>query len=107
MRRKYKDKDFFLTGDEKKFVEPRNSAEKKIAKIFEDVLNIEKVGAMDNFFELGGHSLKATKVVNELEKLTGKRLALKQLFENPTVELLALVAFSSDENVFEGIKKVE
>lgn len=89
------------------FVEPRNSAEKKIAKIFEDVLNIEKVGAMDNFFELGGHSLKATKVVNELEKLTGKRLALKQLFENPTVELLALVAFSSDENVFEGIKKVE
>ncbi|MCP4151781.1 MAG: non-ribosomal peptide synthetase, partial [bacterium] len=41
------------------YVAPRNSIEKTLTGIWEDVLGIERIGIYDNFFELGGHSLKA------------------------------------------------
>ncbi|MCB4773540.1 MAG: amino acid adenylation domain-containing protein, partial [Sulfurovum sp.] len=40
----------------KEYVAPRNETEEKLAKIFQEVLNVERVGIYDNFFELGGHS---------------------------------------------------
>ncbi|MCH7324065.1 non-ribosomal peptide synthetase, partial [Solibacillus sp. MA9] len=39
---------------------PRNEMEEVLARIWCEVLKIEKVGINDNFFEIGGHSLKAT-----------------------------------------------
>lgn len=87
------------------YVEPRTEEEKQIAEIFSHVLKVDRVGAKDNFFELGGHSLKAIKVVNELEMLVGKRLVLKEFFENPTVEMLAKKVFYSGNETYEEISK--
>jgi amino acid adenylation domain-containing protein len=73
------------------YIEPRTDVEKLVADIWKEYLNVEKVGVYDNFFELGGHSLIAVKVMARIEKETGKRLPLAILFENSTVEKLALV----------------
>lgn len=75
---------------------PESNAEKLIAKAFCDILEIDIVSAEDNFFDLGGHSLKVTELANHIEEATGKRLSLKQIFETPTVEGLALAVNTLD-----------
>ena len=74
---------------EKPYVAPSTEMEREICLIFEEILAISPVGSMDNFFELGGHSLRAMKVMNKIEAVTGIRLPLKDLFENPTAKELA------------------
>ena len=49
------------------------------------------MGVNDNFFELGGHSLLATQVVARMSNGFGVEIALRRLFESPTVEELAVV----------------
>ena len=39
------------------YVPPRNEIESKLVKIWQEVLEIEKIGVNDNFFDLGGNSL--------------------------------------------------
>ncbi len=73
------------------YMAPRTDVEQLVADIWKEYLGIEKVGIYDNFFELGGHSLIAVKVMARIEKETGKRLPLAILFENSTVEKLALI----------------
>ncbi|WP_419588969.1 condensation domain-containing protein, partial [Thiolapillus sp.] len=72
----------------KEYVAPRNETEEKLAKIFEEVLNVKKVGIHDNFFELGGHSLLATQLVSRIRSEAGIELPLKELFGAPTIENL-------------------
>ncbi|SDD32166.1 amino acid adenylation domain-containing protein [Mucilaginibacter pineti] len=73
------------------FIAPRTDIEKLVADIWSEFLEIKNIGIYDNFFELGGHSLIAVQVMTRIEKLTGKRLPLAALFENSTVEKLALM----------------
>jgi thioesterase domain-containing protein/acyl carrier protein len=73
------------------FISPRTDVEKLVADIWSEFLEIKNIGIYDNFFELGGHSLIAVQVMTRIEKLTGKRLPLAALFENSTVEKLALM----------------
>jgi acyl carrier protein len=72
---------------------PRNPMEKRIARIWSEVLGGRPVGVHDDFFELGGHSLSATQVVSRLQSEFGVPLSLRSLFDHPTVaEVAAVVA---------------
>lgn len=84
---------------------PRNDQEAQVTSIFSKVLGIKKIGIRDNFFDLGGHSLRATKVINELELLTGLRLPLRTIFTHPTAEALAELLCTSKNEVFISIPK--
>ncbi|MCK4259967.1 MAG: amino acid adenylation domain-containing protein, partial [Halanaerobiales bacterium] len=48
-----------------KYVAPETEIEKQLAKIWSEVLGVEKIGINDNFYELGGHSIKAIKIVTK------------------------------------------
>jgi amino acid adenylation domain-containing protein len=69
---------------------PGNDAEQLIADIFKEILGVDDLKITDDFFELGGHSLLAVKVMVAIEKTTGERLPLATLFNNSTIEKLAL-----------------
>jgi thioesterase domain-containing protein/acyl carrier protein len=72
------------------FVAPRGGDESTIARIFAEVLGVDRVGARDGFFDLGGHSLLATQAIARLNSAFQTVLPLQTLFEKPTPEALAV-----------------
>lgn len=69
---------------------PSTPNEQLVAGIWAETLGLEYLSVTDDFFELGGHSLLAMKVMVAIEKQTGKRLPLATLFDNSTIEKMAL-----------------
>jgi amino acid adenylation domain-containing protein/non-ribosomal peptide synthase protein (TIGR01720 family) len=77
---------------EKKSYRPaRTLEEQTISRIFAEVLSLEQVGIDDNFFNLGGDSILSIQVVSRARS-AGLELTPRDIFEHPTVEMLALVA---------------
>ena len=62
------------TSDRVDVDEPLSYAEMSLATIWSKVLGVKKIRRHDNFFDLGGYSLLPLLVINEVEKVTGKRL---------------------------------
>ncbi|WP_110471408.1 non-ribosomal peptide synthase/polyketide synthase [Williamsia limnetica] len=79
---------------------PRGRRELEIADIFAEVIGRDaaQIGRAEDFFDMGGNSLMATQVVARLETMTGRRVPVRTLFDNPTISRLArAVAASSDD----------
>lgn len=95
------------------WVAPRNSIEKKLGKIWSEVLSVESVGIHDNFFDLGGHSLAASQVISRIIKTFRLELPLKALFNTPTIAEIALIIEdsqmkkASDEDVARMLSELE
>jgi acyl transferase domain-containing protein len=68
---------------------PENDLETAVARLWADMLGLEKVGIDDNFFELGGTSLIGTQVMSRLRASHAASLSLASLFEGPTVRSLS------------------
>lgn len=70
---------------------PRNSTLRaQIAKIWTDVLGVEKINYDTSFFWMGGDSIKAIQIVSRLSDL-GLNSRINTIFKNPTVNKLASV----------------
>ncbi|RMT82599.1 Amino acid adenylation [Pseudomonas viridiflava] len=63
---------------------PQGETENRLAELWADVLNIERVGRHDHFFELGGHSLLAVSLMERMRQ-AGIEADFKTLFEQPTL----------------------
>ncbi len=71
-------------------VSPRTPVERELAAIWCELLSLEEVGVHDDFFRLGGHSLLVTRLVARIRTSFGVELALRAVFQTPTIEELAL-----------------
>lgn len=72
-------------------VAPKDEIERKVAKIWEELLGVKNVGINEIFFDLGGHSLYATRMLSRLRESLGIEFPLFRLFENPTVAGMAAI----------------
>lgn len=81
--------------------EPGTEAEQALQKIWNEVLTTETdIHVNDNFFALGGDSLKAMKLV-ATARVKGLSLTVAQIFANPTLKRMALIA----ERVGKAVEK--
>jgi len=77
---------------------PQGEIETLVAQIWEQLLNVERVGRFDHFFELGGHSLLAVKLIERMRQ-QGLSADVRVLFNQPTVEALAAAVGGNREVV--------
>jgi acyl carrier protein len=98
---------------------PRTDTERRVASIWQEVLERPCFGREESFFAIGGHSLLAARVVARIRTAFSIELPLRAVFEAPTIaaigshidqvvaardaevdpELLAALAGLSDEEV--------
>jgi acyl carrier protein len=83
---------------ESAFIAPRTPVEQSLAKIWCQVLKLQRVSVCDNFFDLGGHSLVATQVVSQIRREFNVEIPLRAIFERPTIEGLALSLLERQTN---------
>ncbi|MDR6918790.1 amino acid adenylation domain-containing protein/non-ribosomal peptide synthase protein (TIGR01720 family) [Pseudomonas sp. 3296] len=62
------------------FVAPAQGPETQLALIWQDVLQVERVGRNDNFFALGGHSLLVLQVISRVRQQLHLELSVSSLF---------------------------
>ncbi len=82
---------------------PSDALEARLRAIWKKLLKVRNVGPADDFFDLGGHSLLATRMFAEIEKLTGQKIPLSVLIQNPTVSKLAAYIHSRPEAGWPGL----
>jgi amino acid adenylation domain-containing protein len=68
-----------------------SSTEDEIVEIFSSLLGAREVTRSDDFFALGGHSLLAAQLASSLRRRFDVPVAIRDIFENPTVAQLAVV----------------
>jgi amino acid adenylation domain-containing protein len=68
---------------------PPTGAERRIAKVWEELLGVETVGVDDNFFDIGGHSMLVARMQERLHAELGREVSIVELFQFPTIAALA------------------
>lgn len=76
---------------------PRNENERKLQKVWLDVLELDAVGIHDNYFEVGGNSLHIMQITAGAAA-EGLRLSPRQLFEHQTIAQQAVAATEMDSH---------
>ncbi|HEX6749254.1 MAG TPA: amino acid adenylation domain-containing protein [Longimicrobium sp.] len=71
------------------YVAPRNPVEQRLAEIWRQVLDVERVGVHDDFFDLGGQSILAMRLVARVREELGAHVAVAELLQAPTLADMA------------------
>jgi amino acid adenylation domain-containing protein/non-ribosomal peptide synthase protein (TIGR01720 family) len=68
---------------------PSTETERRIARIWQDVLRIERIGARDDLYAMGAHSLLAVQIIARVRDAFGVEVSIRDIFDAPTVAGLA------------------
>jgi len=71
------------------YVAPTDAVERRLAAIWSEALDVERVGIEDNFFDLGGHSLLAAELLAALQAEFDTALPARTLYLRPTIADIA------------------
>ena len=71
------------------FTPPTTQTETVLARIWAEVLGLERIGVEEDFFALGGHSLLAMQIAARVREALGAELGVRELFGARTIARLA------------------
>jgi aryl carrier-like protein len=83
---------------------PQSEMEQQIAKLWQEVLHLDKVGIHDNFFDLGGHSLLMLQVNNKLRAILQRDISVVTMFQNATIHSFAQYLNQQQQLSFTGTR---
>ena len=86
---------------------PQGEAEQTLARIWSELLKVDRVGRHDDFFELGGHSLLAVRVLSRVRAELQVELSLSALFAHPVLKDCAVLLAGTPGNVLPAITVVD
>lgn len=90
------------------FRAPETDTQKTMARLWEQLLQLDRVGLDDHFFELGGDSLRAVHLFHKISQELGRELPLSSLALAPTVRgLAALIDGGASEAQLEGYRSLQ
>lgn len=75
--------------DDKPLIAPRTPLEQMLAGIWQQILNVPRVGIHDNFFDSGGNSLLAIQLMTRIQEHLGTPAPLSIIFQAPTLQEMA------------------
>ncbi len=98
-----------LERENKEIILPRNSTDKFLISLLQEILNIDDISINDSFFELGGDSLTAINLCTKIYSKLNVQIFVKDVLENPIIKDLSdLVSSKSTiNNTVNTITKVE
>lgn len=68
---------------------PQGEVEETLADIWQEVLEIDRIGRHDNFFAIGGQSMRAIRVMRIISDMLEQDVPVKLLFTHQTIATLA------------------
>ena len=75
---------------------PQGAVELQLARLWSELLKVERVGRHDNFFDLGGHSFAALRLEARVASIFGVKIGVAALFASPTLREFAVRVSESD-----------
>jgi len=70
------------------FIAPNTALEKTLAKIWAEVLGVERIGVSDDLLKLGADSIQLFQITARANRM-GIKLTAKQLLQHRTIAVLA------------------
>jgi hypothetical protein len=71
------------------YVPPEGPTEREVARVWREMLGIDRVGRYDHFFDLGGHSLLTIKAADLLSERLGMTVPIREFFNQTLAQLAA------------------
>lgn len=84
-------------------VEAETEIERKLVKIWQEILNQRRIGINDNFFDLGGHSLAIIQAQGKIKEAFNKEIDVVDMFKYPTINTFA--KYLGNQSGGEAVKK--
>ncbi len=84
---------------DKEFPQPTTDAERYLASIWQQVLELDDIGLNDIFFDIGGHSLLVMKVISAVEQKTGVRLSPQEFLVSTLQQMAEKLDVQQDDSV--------
>ncbi len=81
----------------KSYAAPESAEEQTLARLWMEVLPVEKVGIDDNFFEIGGHSILAMRLVPAIRRAFRQEIKVGDVFKYPSIRKFAEFLESKQE----------
>ncbi len=88
--------DWSLEKNRQMFLPPKTSTQKEMARIWQEILGMKRVGIQDNFFDLGGHSLLLTRVIYRIQKIFTLKIPVHVFLASPTIEAASQIIDQAD-----------
>lgn len=90
------------------YVAPVNDGEKRLAVIWQHLLQVDRIGVHDDFFQLGGHSLLVARMISAIRKEFDVEISIKEIFNHPTIkQQQQLITAPKVEGTLPAIEKQE
>jgi acyl carrier protein len=86
-------------------VPPHTPLQEQLARIWCEVLEVERAGITDDFFELGGHSIRAIQLLAKVNEALQVNVALKDLLRERTIRGMEKRITALREQASQGSKE--